>query len=224
MNRSEGLASALRQAADTMPVGTAPVDAVLRSGRVMRRRRRTVRTVLSVAVLVPLCGAAGLLLGPTARDAGQAAPVSSAPALPAASAASALGPAVAVRAVGQPYDIGGGRELTLTAQGAEISAPVTGGGTPWSIRADQVPPGEITVAVLGDGPSALAVGLYRGAGPAARVTVTLGGRSVDAQVVVLAGEPGWCAFVAGGAGNGMTPTVTVFTADGGVLARLVKQP
>ncbi|OKI14311.1 hypothetical protein [Streptomyces sp. CB03911] len=219
MNRSEGLASALRQAADTMPVGTAPVDAVLRAGRARRRRRRTVRTVLSVAVLVPLCGAAGLMLTPAARDAGQAARLPSVPARPAATAA---GQGVAVRAVGQPYDIGGGRELALTVRGAEISGPV-GGATLWTAQVDQVPPGEITLTVLGDGPSALAVGLYRGPGAAARVTVELGGRSVEAQLVVPAGEPGWCAFVADGAGNGMTPTVTVFAGDGGVLARLTKQ-
>ncbi|GHH64608.1 hypothetical protein GCM10018781_15990 [Kitasatospora indigofera] len=220
MNRSEGLASALRQAADAMPVGAAPVDAVLRTGRAIRRRRRTVRSVVSVAVLVPLCGAAGLLLGPAARDTGRAVPVLSAPARP---AATAPGPAVVVRGVGQPYGFGGGRELTLTAQGAEISAPAAGDGTPWTARVDQVPPGEITAAVLGDGPSALVVGLYRGAGPAARVTVDLGGRSTEAQVVTLAGAPGWCAFVADVGENGRVPRVAVLAADGTVLARLAKQ-
>ncbi|GGV06861.1 hypothetical protein GCM10010495_19060 [Kitasatospora herbaricolor] len=168
---------------------------------------------------MPLCGAAGLLLGPGARDAGRAAPAPTSPAWPAATAA---GSGVAVRAVGQPYDIGGGRELTLTVRGAEISAPA-GGATLWTAQVDQVPPGEITLTVLGDGPSAPAVGLYRGPGAAARVTVELGGRSVEAQLVAPAGGPGWCAFVADGAGNGMTPSVTVSAADGGVLARLTKQ-
>ncbi|MFE4601799.1 hypothetical protein ACFRKE_13175, partial [Kitasatospora indigofera] len=128
-----------------------------------------------------------------------------------------------VRAVGQPYGFGGGRELTLTAQGAEISGPAAGVGTPWTARVDQVPPGEITAAVLGDGPSALVVGLYRGAVPAVRVTVDLGGRSTEAQVVTLAGAPGWCAFVTDVGGNGRVPRVTVLAADGTVLARLAKQ-
>ncbi|MFC9327877.1 hypothetical protein [Kitasatospora sp. NPDC057015] len=219
MNPSEGLASALRQAADTMPVSTAPVDAVLRTGRAIRRRR-TVRSAVSVAVLVPLCAAVTLVLLPPARDGGRAAPVPTAPAAPPApTAPAASGPAL--RPAGQPYGIGGGRELTLTAQGAEVSGPGAGGS--WSMPVDKVPPGEITATVLGDATSTLALGLYRGAAPAARVTVALGGRSVEAQVFALAGEPGWSVFVAPGVGRGTTPTVTVFAADGGVLAGLPKQ-
>jgi hypothetical protein len=166
--------------------------------------------VVSVAVLVPLCAAAGLWLGAPGRDAG--------PAVPALPAATAPGPDVQVWAAGRPYGIGGGAELTLTAQGITVT-----GRASWSTPADQVPPGEITTTVLGDGTSALAVGLYRGPGAAARVTVDLDGRSVEARVATLAGEPGWCAFFTDAAGTGTAPTVTVYAADGSVLARQTKQ-
>jgi hypothetical protein len=214
MNQDEGLAAALREAAAGAHVGPAPIESVLGAGRTIRRRRRSVRAAVSVAVAVPALALVVVLAGAVYRSDPvlQPAPASTGPAVE-------RGPLV--WGAGQRHDIGGGQSLTLTAQGVVVTP--TGGGAPlWAGQADGGSNGNVTMTVLGSPGRSLAVGLYRGHGPVGRVTVDLGGRTLEAQTATLPGQPGWCAFYVDASVLGNTPTVTVYRADGMVLARLDK--
>ncbi|MGW9437026.1 hypothetical protein [Streptomyces sp. NPDC055607] len=217
MNQDEDLAMALRRAVADLPVGPAPVDTVVRLGRRMRRRHRvTLSTALATAVLVPAFAVAALSLSRSGADA------------PAVSAASTTASAQ-VRAVGPGERIALGRTNTmrLTGRGMFLMTTKTSGATKeFFMNAAEVPSGKISASASGDISGTLYAGLYRSPDKAARVTVTIGGRTLDAQVVTLVGHPGWVAFYADDTRardeNTSAFTITVRAADGEVLASLTK--
>ncbi|MGW1729107.1 hypothetical protein ACWCQK_40480 [Streptomyces sp. NPDC002306] len=219
MNQDEGLAAALKQVAAGLPVGPAPVETVVRLGRRMRRRRQvTLSTALAAAVLIPVSAVAALSLGSFG---------SRTPTVPAASVAASAH--VQVVGPGEKVALGRDNMLWLTGQGMFLVTPKSSGTTKERVLdAAEVPSGKISAITSGDASGALHAGIYRGPGKAATITVAIGSRTLNTQVITLAGSPGWAAFYADDtqAAAISTPalTITVQAADGTILASLTKQP
>jgi hypothetical protein len=217
MNQDEDLAAALQQAVAGLPVGPAPVDTVVRLGRKMRRRRQaTLSMALAAVVLIPASAVAALSLGSFG---------SSTPTVPAASAATST--QVQVVGPGEKVALGRDNTMWLTGQGMFLVTPKSSGTTKEQVmNAAEVPSGKIFANASGDASGTLYAGIYRGPGKAARITAAIGSRTLNTQVVTLAGSPGWAAFYADEtqAGAKSTPalTITVQAADGTVLASLTK--
>lgn len=150
-----------------------------------KRGRRWPAVVASTAVLATGTGVA-------VAATGSAATVNAAPAA-AATARPAPGPA-AVRVVspGQKISVGGG-SVWLTSKGLTLAPENLGSAGPTVLPVAGVLPGKVS-AVAGGSPSGVVwAGVFRL--PVTQTTsVTVG--SVEAQVVTLAGEPGWGAFYA----------------------------
>ncbi|MFC8008749.1 hypothetical protein [Streptomyces cinereoruber] len=217
MSQDEDLAAALKQAAAGLPVGPAPVDTVLRLGRRMRRRRHaTLSTALAAAVLIPASAVAALSLGSFG---------SRTPTVPAASTAAS--PHVQVVDSGEKVVLGRDKTIWLTGQGMFLATPKSSDTTKEpALNAAEVPSGKISANASGDASGTLYAGIYRGPGKAARITVAIGSRTLNTQVITLAGSPGWAAFYADDtrAGTISMPalTITVQAADGTILASLTK--
>ncbi|MFF0432281.1 hypothetical protein ACFYU9_08690 [Streptomyces sp. NPDC004327] len=216
MNQDETLAAALHEAAAAMPVGAAPTAAVMRRGKTIRRRHKALRSAaVAAAILVPVAGAAF-------------AATFGAPATPRVPVASAPAPAaVTVVAPGEKVALGGGSTMWLTDRGMFLATPRTSGSKAerQQLEVADVPAGKISATAAGDGTGTVWAGIYHGPDKPADVTVSMGGRTVSARMVVLPGRPGWVAFHTYDtrAGNGTNDiTITVRGADGAILASLAK--
>ncbi|MFE9139578.1 hypothetical protein [Streptomyces sp. NPDC007355] len=218
MNQDKDLATALKQVAAGLSVGPAPVDRIVFLGRRMRRRRQaTLFAALAAVVLIPVSAVAALSAG------------SSGPITPTVPAASSTAAPMQVRVVGSGEKVVLGRATTtwLTGQGMFLMTPRSSGTAkdPF-LNAAEVPSGKISATASGGASGTLYAGIYRSPGKAARVTVTIGNRTLNTQVITLADSPGWAAFYADGppAGAPSTPaiTITVQAADGKILASLTK--
>ncbi|MFJ4866621.1 hypothetical protein [Streptomyces sp. NPDC088748] len=218
MNQDEDLAAALQQAVAGLPMEPAPVETVVRLGRKMRRRRQaTLSTALAAAVLIPASAVAALSLGSFG---------SRTPTVPAASAAASA--QVQVVGPGEKVALGRNNMLWLTGQGMFLVTPKSSGTTKQSVlNAAEIPSGKISATASGGASGTLYAGIYRGPGKASRITVAIGSRTLNTQVITWAGSPGWAAFYAddtqAGAIGMPAPTITVQAADGTILASMTKQ-
>ncbi|MFP8944355.1 hypothetical protein ACLIYM_23350 [Streptomyces fenghuangensis] len=221
------LAEAMRREAGTLTAGPAPVETLVSEGRRLVRRRRTAAGAAAAAVLACLAG--GVLLPPLLASSGPApaAPPAASPVPPAPSATPA---GVRVVEPYEPVEIGRGALLGLLPEGRQNYVVSWGG--PEAFREDV----ESARGMVGDSirPGGLSLGhsstpeggvLYTGAfrteTEPARITVTAGGRTWEAGMVRLSGDPGWGVYHvdAGRAGLGTRATVTAYGPDGTVLAR-----
>jgi hypothetical protein len=158
-----------------------------------------------------------------APAAAHAAAPAAAPAKAAASGSTAATPDVRVVRPGQLVSVGHGQYLKLTRTERCVGTPPD-----WSTCKSVVdgnqPAGTVSLQSSGDASGTLYSPLYIGAGRAARVTVTTGGVTYEAQVVTLAGHPGYAtAYVWGPPTTefpGERPEVTVYDAAGTVLAHM----
>ncbi|MYW05677.1 hypothetical protein, partial [Streptomyces sp. SID3343] len=164
------------------------------------------------------------------------APEAAAPALGSVAPAAAPVPLAArVVAPGERIADGLGNHVWLTADGRHVvTVPLSPGEKgPAQEQAKQVLDGNfgsdsINARTFGGGGGALYTGAYRGSGVLAKVTVAVAGETLDAQVITLAGTPGWAVYYVDGPAvkhdrdnpMGGSPVVTGYAADGSVLAKL----
>ncbi|WP_143688631.1 hypothetical protein [Streptomyces barkulensis] len=219
------LTEAMRREADTLAAGPAPVEALVREGRRLVRRRRTAAGAAAAAVLACLAG--GVLLPPLLASPG---PAPAAP--PASSAAPPSATPAGVRVVRpyEPVEIGQGALMGLLPEGRQNYVVSWGGPEAFreSVEAakgmvgDSIRPGGLSFGHSSTPEGAvLYTGAFRTETEPARITVTAGGRTWEAGMVRLSGDPGWGVYHvdAGRTGLDTRATVTAYGPDGTVLAR-----
>ncbi|MDG9702720.1 hypothetical protein QC029_10755 [Streptomyces sp. DH37] len=220
------LAEAMRREAGALTAGPPPVDAVVREGRRRaRRRRRAVTGAAAAAVLA--CLAAVLLPSaqpPPAVPAPAASPEPSGPS----------GPSVSVVRVVEPYEpveIGRGALLGLLPEGRQNYVVAWGGPEDFresverarGVVGDSIRPGGLSLGYQHSPErGTLYTGAFRTDTEPARITVRADGRTREAQMVRLPGDPGWGVYHvdAGRSAPDTRATVTAYGPDGTVLARL----
>ncbi|MTE20151.1 hypothetical protein F0L17_13730 [Streptomyces sp. TRM43335] len=229
------LAKTMRREADALCPGPPPVDAVVRAGRRRRRhRRRAVAGVTAATVLGCLVGALVPLSLPPSPPPSER-PVGTPPATATASPTPSGEPTSSGVRVVRPYEpveIGQGALLGLLPEGRQNHIVTWGGRQAFD---EEI---EWAKGLPGDGirPNSLSGGyhyspesgvLYRGTWRTdtepARITVTAAGRTWEANLVRLPGDPGWGVYHldAGHLDRDDVPaTVTAHGPDGTVLARL----
>ncbi|MEU3300152.1 hypothetical protein ABZ729_10070 [Streptomyces sp. NPDC006678] len=132
---------------------------------------------------------------------------------------------------GERIDTGRGNMIWLTADGrlvADVRGDTWGHlAQPRTVLGPDAPDAAIDAVSFAEPAGTLYVGVYRGPGRLARATVHVGGVTLNAKVVTLAGGPGWAAFYVDGpprAGEkARVPaviTLTGYAADGTVLAHM----
>ncbi|WP_331769541.1 hypothetical protein OG948_37945 (plasmid) [Embleya sp. NBC_00888] len=215
MNDEQQLRAGLREFADLVPTGPAPVAELVRRGTAMRRRGRLVRgaigtaaVVCSVLVVVGL-GHPGAQPGPSTTP--LPAEVSRPPSTPSigsspgtpTSPSSPSVPPVRTVAPRERVVTGGGEVMWLTAQGQHVieRLPAPGETSPVVPETRNVLDGNqgfgvINVRTFGRRDGALYTGAvrYRGTSAPVRVTVDAAGRTFDAHVLTLGGSPGWAVY------------------------------
>ncbi|WP_159395814.1 hypothetical protein [Streptomyces sp. 3211] len=151
-----------------------------------RRKRGWLAVVASAAILATGTG--------VAVASSSASPVSAVSAGASLQAASTAG-AVKVVAPGERIAVAD-NTLWLTATGLHVVAPKSSGNdTPDVMRVTDVLPGKVSTIARGDASGVLWAGIYRGpVTPTTKVTIKLGARTLQAEVVTLAGKPGWGAY------------------------------
>ncbi|QMU70131.1 hypothetical protein [Streptacidiphilus sp. P02-A3a] len=233
MTTEDMLRQALRDEADALAPPLWPAAPVRAAARARLQRRRARRTALAVAAALAVPAAAALLgtgtgtgTG-TVRTAPGAAPARSAPPATISDTPSPLHVPSAAKTVtaGQDVSIGRGHWLRLTAdQSCEGSAqdPAQCSATVGGNQAA----GSVSLRTSGDSGGTFFLPLYTGPGRAARMTVTVAGRTYPATVVTLPGHPGYAtgyAWVPQTDGQPAVPSgesVTVYGPDGAALAEL----
>ncbi|MFE9449203.1 hypothetical protein [Streptomyces sp. NPDC006739] len=194
------------EAGDLVPPPV-PLAEIEREGRARTGRRR-VRWLATVAVLL---GAIAYVVVPR---------VTTAPGAPTPSAGAAAA-TVRVVAAGEHVSPLPDVELWLTKDGEHSSA------VPGLVLAPAGPAGHkavVTMELLGSGDRYLMTGTYRGATPAARVTLRTPFGTASGTLLALAGSPGWSAWYATGDFPGnrqrlLDARVTIHDARGAVLAQ-----
>ncbi|MGW7127502.1 hypothetical protein ACWGIA_03980 [Streptomyces bobili] len=218
------LGELLRHEADMFPTGPAPVDEVLRRGRVARRRRRTAVAAGGVTAAIGLVTALGLT--DLARTGTTSPPATSRPstALPSpAPSAEHQDP----RTV-PPYeavDIGHGHSMALLPDGRQNYVVGTGDVTAAVERAkeslgDNIRPDSFSSGTSVDGPNILYFGAFRAKTLPARIQLRFdSGRAETATVLTLPGHPQWGTYyVFRDASTVDTDyTITAYARDGEVL-------
>ncbi|MFJ6632578.1 hypothetical protein ACIQMR_14455 [Streptomyces sp. NPDC091376] len=219
MTFEDNLRQALRTSAESAPTAPVPTVAVIRRGGAIRRRRNAARTAGLAAAVVSCTLVTVAQLTATATT-------------PTEPASSHSGGVRVVRAE-ERIDTGLGNSFWVTADGSVVLH--TPGFTPKGQKEDKPYP----VASAKDlkdptlplmfGPTHsepggnLYVGVYRGKGKLAKVTVEVNGVTLNATVVTLSGNPGWAAFYVNGPSTFGKPPLekwfTGYAADGTVLAR-----
>lgn len=210
------LADALRREADDVTPGAAPVDAVLRQGRVRRRRRGTTAACAVVAaVALPLTVVAWPhlpLVSPSAESTPAASPHSSPSTTPTESEVRVLEPAQSVE-VAPGWWLGllpEGRQRYVVAQdrGTGASEEALHGTTVGSSSR----PDDFSINVGAN--KSFVSGVWRHAQPPKRMTLTTqSGREYVATLFTLPDDPGWGVYTFREAGVGPQDTFTVTAHD-----------
>ncbi|MGX1836023.1 hypothetical protein [Streptomyces diastaticus] len=232
---ARSLRRALHGAAGPLVPPPYPAARVRRMGRRRVRNRR-------VAAVVPAAVAAVLMVAAVPQWLGSGTDRSPAAAGPGPSATPGPGggptplpeaarpprpsgspwPAVRTAAAGEPVDVGRGHRMTLA--GSEVCHRDTGGpgggvDSCKSVTDGNQPTGTVSLQQFGE----LVRPLYIGPGRPARMTVETGGVVHRAQLLTLAGDPGYAVGYSWAdqprdPSNEPPPSVKVYDADGEVLA------
>ncbi|MGW4048509.1 hypothetical protein [Streptomyces sp. NPDC004721] len=221
------LAQALHRAADAFPVSPAPVDEVVRRGRVLSRRRRTLAGGAGAAALLAAT-TLGALAGGGAEDGPAPAPPATAMPGPQPTGSPPQRGAQTVR----PYEqvpIGHGLRMALLPEGRQ-NYVVGRGDLTRSIElarahagGDSLKTGGISASTTTVAQGVVCTGAFRTRTAPARVVVQADdGTPHEAQLLALRGEPGWGTYHAflDGVPQDATITVTALAPDGHVQARL----
>jgi hypothetical protein len=221
MNDDEVLTAALRRAADEVPAGPAPTDAVVAAGRALRRRRTLRRTAVTTAAATAAVAAAVITAVTGSLPHRPPTGVSSA-ARPTATAA----PAPRVVEAGRWTGTGRGNRVRLSTDGrltvAHDAGTVKHQDTAARLRtAPAAPAAPLTATAFDDATGTLLAGICRTTPAPARITVTLAGRTAQARLLTLPSRPGWIAYYAEIPGAHTTtrqPVVTAHSAAGTTVA------
>ncbi|WP_340563163.1 hypothetical protein [Streptomyces sp. GSL17-111] len=189
------LAAALRREAHEAPTGPAPVEAVVRAGRARRARRRA---AAGAAVLAVLAVPALLSAWPVSPSPARPAPAASAPSPPA--------PVPRLHTVTpyEPVPVAGDLRLALLPEGRQnyvLTSPESFAASLESSRSDRMGTSIRPRSISGGHASSAADGIQRAHGawrlpePPDRIELTAGGRTVEADLYTLPGEPGWGVYV-----------------------------
>lgn len=222
------LARALHRAADAFPASPAPVDEVVRRGRVLSRRRRTLAGGAVAAALLAAT-TLGALAGKGTDDGPAPAPPATAVPEPQPTSSPPQRGAQTVR----PYEqvpIGHGLRMALLPEGRQ-NYVVGRGDLTQSIElarvhagGDSLQTGGISAGTTTVAQGVVSTGAFRTPTAPARVVVQVdNGTPHEAQLLALPGDPDWGtyhAFLGGGVPQDATITVTALAPDGHVLARL----
>ncbi|MGX1274346.1 hypothetical protein [Streptomyces phaeoluteigriseus] len=220
------LGELLRHEADRFPTGPAPVDAVLRAGRVARRRRTAVAAGVVTAVigLVATLGLTGLtgVTGPATASRSATSPPSTGVPGPVPSG-DGRGPRIV-----SPYeavDIGHGHRMALLPDGRQNYVVGTGDIGAAVERAkkslgDNIRPDSASSGRSADGQDVLFFGAFRAETLPSRIELRFdSGQRRTATVLTLPGRPRWGTYYvfcdASTADTGYT--LTAYTEDGEVL-------
>ncbi|MYS80190.1 hypothetical protein [Embleya scabrispora] len=219
----------LDESATRVTVGSAPVEATMHRGRVLRGRRRAAQVAAAVAAVCALGFGVGIGLGSTDTERGAAASPPATPWLPRPMPP----PEPVVVEPEQRVDLGHGVTVRLTADGEYATGSTPGSDLVKSVMGDNFAVGSVSFGAFGHTATILYVGAYRGEPPAARITVTVAGSVLDAQILTLAGDPGWSVYYVEGpspqptekAGSPAPATsVDVYARDGRRLATSAAPP
>ncbi|MDH6229334.1 hypothetical protein [Streptomyces sp. MJP52] len=221
------LAQALHRAADAFPVSPAPVDEVVRRGRVLSRRRRSLAGGAGAAALLAAMTLGALIGGGTGDGVAPAPPATAVPG-PHPTGSPPQQGARTVRAYEQ-VPIGHGLRMALLPEGRQNYVVGRGDLTP-SIElarahagGDSLNIGGISAGTTTVEQGVVYTGAFRTSTAPARVVVQVSnGTPHEAQLLVLRGDPGWGTYHAflDGVPQDSTITVTALAPDGQVLARL----
>ncbi|WP_151770827.1 hypothetical protein [Streptomyces abyssomicinicus] len=221
------LAQALHRAADAFPMSPAPVDAVMRRGRVLSRRRRARAGGAWAAALVAAT-TLGALTGQGTHDGTAPVPPATAMPSPPPTSSPPQQGAQRVRAYEQ-VPIGHGLRMALLPEGRQSYVVGQGDLTrPIELARAHAGGDSLNLGGISSGTSTVAQGVvctgaFRTRTPPARLVIQVGnGTPHEAQLLVLQGDPGWGAYHAflDGVPQDATLTVTALAPDGHVLARL----
>ncbi|MFI9825640.1 hypothetical protein ACIHFC_35250 [Streptomyces sp. NPDC052013] len=206
MNTDDALSQALRQAASQVPVGPPPVAAIIRQGRSLRRRRRSVGLAVAVAFLAPACFL-------TVRSAAT-------PPITPASTASASTTAQMVTS-GERVTTPSGTSLWLTRQGLFLVAAGHPASAPDTFLVTDTPAGHVGGLARGSNSGTVWAGVYRGPGAPSKITIAVRGQTFQARIYTLPGSPGWLAYYTETSKHlsfdSPKPTVRAYAADGTLL-------
>ena len=227
MTTEDMVRRALREEAAALVPSPWPAVLIRGAVRARARRRRARRTALAVAlamaVPVGVVGVGALASGPGAvRVVSGGVPTAPASSPASSDPTSSMHPGSSVRIVtdGQKVLIGRGRWVRLTA--AETCVGGVGDSEQCSATADgNQSPDSISLRILGDSTGTFFLPLYVGSGQAARITVTVAGRTYQAAVLTLSGHPGYATgyvWVPGQESASVHETTTVYDTGGAVLA------
>ncbi|MFD0633609.1 hypothetical protein ACFQ9X_20645 [Catenulispora yoronensis] len=212
MNLDETLAEAMRRAADRVAVNPSPTEPTIRRGQAARRRRRTASTAAMTLAVV------GAVAVPTWLAAGSHTPGPQQPPLTQITGTQQPGPAVRTVADGERVTLHSGAVLWLTDQGLWLATSALSIDHPDHLSL----PSAGVAAIAGTaGSTTVWAGIYHGPGKAASITLELNGHPLTTEVLALPGAPGWSVFVVEGEAlrvDSVKPTVSVYAADGAVLA------
>ena len=175
-------------------------------------RRKYGRRAVALLPVVALAGAAVLAAGAGTAGASSTSAVTSVRAASTASTASAASAASTVRVVAPGERIAvAGSELWLKEEGLYVVAPKVTDDLE-VVEVGDVLPGKVSTLSWGDAAGVLYAGVHRGPlSPTAKVTIKVGARTLQAEVVALAGTPGWGAYYAFDATGDLSakPSITV---------------
>ncbi|WP_330174300.1 hypothetical protein OG875_12555 [Streptomyces sp. NBC_01498] len=172
-------------------------------------RRKYGRRAVALLPVVALAGAAVLAAGAGTAGASSTSAVTSVRAASTASAASAAS-TVRVVAPGERIAVAAS-ELWLKEEGLYVVAPKVTDDLE-VVEVGDVLPGKVSTLAWGDAAGVLYAGVHRGPlSPTAKVTIKVGARTLQAEVVALAGTPGWGAYYAFDATGDLSakPSITV---------------
>ncbi|MET7298694.1 hypothetical protein [Embleya sp. NPDC005575] len=185
------LRAMLGESAARTPVGAAPVEATMRRGRALHKRRRAAGLAATVVAL----GVLGLGLGdvfdssPSAHQSAVAPEQTRRPLPP---------PTVQplVVAAEQRVDTGFRHSTWLTSNGYHFVSNAAPAGAQYAeaVLEPRSHPDGVDLRVFRGPVSTLYTGAYRGVAPVGRVFVTVNGRTLEARTLTLAGKPGWFAY------------------------------
>ncbi|MGW1997960.1 hypothetical protein [Embleya sp. NPDC001921] len=185
------LRAMLGESAARAPVGAAPVEATMRRGRALRTRRRAAGLATTVVALGVLgLGLGGVLDSSPSTHRSAVAPEPTRRPLPPPT----VQPLVV--APDQRVDTGFRHGMWLTSNGYHFvsNTEPTGNQYGEAVFDPRSHPDDVDLRVFRGPASTLYTGAYRGAAPVGRVFVTVNGRTLEAQTLTLAGEPGWFAY------------------------------
>ncbi|WP_432190372.1 hypothetical protein [Streptomyces sp. Tue6028] len=113
-----------------------------------------------------------------------------------------------------------GTSLWLTRRGLFLVAAGHPASTPDTFLVADTPAGHVGGLARGSSSGSVWAGVYRGPGAPSKITIAIGGQTLQARIYTLPGSPGWIAYCAETSTPSLglldmgKPTVRAYAADG----------